>query len=81
MILKLPSDRSLQQQAAYNFVGIIVTGLVAVTSGAFCGYIASLFPMPSLQFEDKPIWRHVTYGPDKTETPKEDKGQYDSNAN
>ena len=79
MILKLPSDRSLQQQAAYNFVGIIVTGLVAVTSGALCCYIASLFPMPSLQFEDKPFWCHVAYGP--AEAPKEDEEERVSNAN
>jgi ammonium transporter Rh len=78
-MFSFPSDRSFQQQAAINFVGIIVTGLVAVASGAFCGYIASMFPMPSLQFEDQPFWCHVAYGP--TEVPREDEKEHVSNAN
>lgn len=55
-------ERTFQQQAAFNLVGILVTALIAIVSGAMCGWVASYLPMPKAQFMDHVHMHHVKYG-------------------
>jgi ammonium transporter Rh len=60
----IAEGRSLNEQTGYQFLGIIVTQVISMFSGAVFGFIVSFMPMPERQFDDKPHWQHVEYGDD-----------------
>lgn len=44
-----------------------VTLIIAIPTGAFCGFLASRLPMPERQFDDSQHFHECEYGDDTAE--------------
>ena len=56
--------RSFGYQSFMNFIGILVTLGIAISSGALFGFLVAGLPMPEEQFDDTKHFVHVEFGDD-----------------
>lgn len=63
MMSKYP-DRDIPTQTGYQFLGIVITWVISIPTGALFGFLASKMPSAPKFFDDKASFMHCEYADD-----------------